>query len=296
MDHPKGYAVIILVALCFAACSKRAEQASQFDASFQEPDLVPVLSASNETKDPPLPLVLSSHETMFDPIDGRTINISVAAAALNGAVVLPGDVFSFNDRVGIRSASMGYKEAPVIYEGRKVKDLGGGVCQVSSTLHAAALFGQMETVERRPHSLVPKYVSPGYDATVAFPASCETGGPCGKIDLKIRNPYPVPIEIHAETGQAPDGKMKLSVSLLGHQRKECKGDPAAKESQTAVGVRREVAVFGKPSGYKKLIQAAAPGRVVWSSIQWHCLGEPDRTVKWMSVYPSVNEVWEIGKN
>lgn len=241
------------------------------------------------------PPVLSSYSTIFDPIDGRVTNIQVAAAALAGAVIEPGSTFSFNDRVGIRSAANGYVNAPVLLQGRRTPDLGGGVCQVSSTLHAAALMGQLPIVERRAHSMVPKYIQPGYDATVAFPASCEVkGGRCEKLDLRIHNPYAEPLTIGASVEPVGD-KMRLTVSLLGREPKRCDKTPSYHSEPTNKGVRRMIASEKiRNPGYVRNVQSAKPGAMVWSGLKWHCEGEPDHEVRWTSHYPPVDEVWEVG--
>lgn len=112
-------------------------------------------------------------------------NALLAAMALNGKVILPNEVFSFNSVVGPWSRERGYKRAPVSYGGEMILAFGGGVCQTSSTLYNAALLAGLEIVERHPHQWVPPYVPPGRDAAVAY----------GIADLKLRNPYNEPIKI-----------------------------------------------------------------------------------------------------
>jgi vancomycin resistance protein YoaR len=122
--------------------------------------------------------LLSSYTTSFDPTNvGRTYNIRVAAAALDGLLVPPGQEVSFNDVVGPRSSEAGYKNAKVIVNNEFVDGIGGGVCQVSSTLYNAILLANLEVLERTNHSLPVGYVPVGRDATVVY----------GAIDLKFRN-------------------------------------------------------------------------------------------------------------
>ncbi len=117
----------------------------------------------------------------------RAHNVALAAKALNGAVIQPGEVLSFNDTVGERSAERGFRNAPVIANGRIRQGLGGGVCQVSTTLHLASLSAGLEIVEHRTHSRTSSYAAAGLDATVAW----------GTIDYKIRNPYDFPVTVRS---------------------------------------------------------------------------------------------------
>ncbi|GIV02462.1 MAG: hypothetical protein KatS3mg015_1292 [Fimbriimonadales bacterium] len=132
------------------------------------------------------------------PLEGRTRsqrhNAALALARVNGAIVQPGEVFSFNQRVGSYSVDQGYRPAPVSYNGQLVTAWGGGVCQASTTVYNAALLAGMEILERHPHRFAPSYVPPGRDAAVAYDA----------FDLKFRNPLDVPVRIHCsvERGQA----------------------------------------------------------------------------------------------
>jgi len=124
-------------------------------------------------------------------LGGRTFsqrhNSLMAARGIDGAVIGPGETFSFNKRVGSFSRDRGYRKAPVSYNGQLIDDWGGGVCQTSTTLYNAALLAGMEIVERNHHYFCPSYVPPGRDAAVAFPS----------IDLRFRNPYRFPVRIHA---------------------------------------------------------------------------------------------------
>lgn len=122
-------------------------------------------------------------------LEGRTPaqieNALRAARAADGAVIAPGQVFSFNAAVGPWTADVGYKPAPVSFEGQLVPAWGGGVCQTSTTLYNAALLAGFEIVERHRHNWPATYVPPGRDAAVAYHA----------VDLKFRNPYSVPARL-----------------------------------------------------------------------------------------------------
>lgn len=148
--------------------------------------------------------VLSSYSTSFRGKAGaRAINIAVAARYLSGTLIAPGETLSFNAVVGPRSEERGFVSAPVIVEDEIEKGLGGGVCQVATTLHAAAVYGLLDVVQRRSHSRPSGYAPLGLDATVIE----------DEVDLKLRNPYEVPLMIHAFL---PD-RLTLRVELLGRQ-------------------------------------------------------------------------------
>lgn len=122
--------------------------------------------------------LLASYTTSFDAsYTDRAYNIRVAAAALDGLLVPPGQEVSFNKVVGPRSSEAGYKNAKVIVNNQLVDGLGGGVCQVSSTLYNAVLLANLEVLERTNHSLPVPYVPVGRDATVVY----------GAIDFRFRN-------------------------------------------------------------------------------------------------------------
>jgi vancomycin resistance protein YoaR len=131
----------------------------------------------------------------------RTHNVRLACQAIDGTVLLPGDVFSYNDTVGPRVESAGYKEAPVIVRGKLEPGTGGGICQVSSTLYNAALLADMEIVRRRHHAIPVAYLPAGRDATVVD----------GVIDFRFRNrlKYPVAIDSKVVGG-------RVVVNLYGH--------------------------------------------------------------------------------
>jgi len=122
--------------------------------------------------------LLGSYTTRFDPsMTSRTYNVSVAAKAFDEMLVLPGHEVSFNKVVGPRSSEAGYKNAPVIVNNEFVDGLGGGVCQVSTTLYNAVLLANLDIVKRTCHSLPVSYVPIGRDATVVYDT----------VDLVFRN-------------------------------------------------------------------------------------------------------------
>lgn len=120
---------------------------------------------------------------------GRSKNIEIATEAIDGTIVMPGEVFSFNDVVGPRTEERGYKEAGT-YVGNKVEPgIGGGICQVSTAIYRAAMRANLRSVERTNHSMAVGYAKPGLDATVSY----------GYLDYKFKNSYDCPIYIQGIT-------------------------------------------------------------------------------------------------
>lgn len=132
--------------------------------------------------------VLGSQTTKYTwSTDNRINNINLAASALDGLILMPGEVFSYNETVGQRTEAAGYLAAGAYNDGQVVQEVGGGICQVSSTLYCAAMLAQLETVERTNHYFKVDYLDWGLDATVSWP------GP----DFKFRNDREYPIKISA---------------------------------------------------------------------------------------------------
>lgn len=146
--------------------------------------------------------VVSTFTTHFPLRRNRIENIRVAASKLNGIVLLPGERLSFNKTVGKRTIEAGFKEAPVFVNGKHDLGIGGGICQVSTTLYNAALFADLAIKQRRNHSMPVPYVPVGRDATVDYP----------RTDLVIENSMATPIGVvcHYVPGT-------LSFSILGQK-------------------------------------------------------------------------------
>ncbi len=132
--------------------------------------------------------VLASYSTNYNPGEvDRTYNMLLAAKKVNGTVLEPGAVFSYNGVVGERTVAAGYRNAKIFENGRVVDGLAGGICQVSSTIYNAALYANMGIVERKNHSFPVAYTPKGQDATVAM----------GFIDFKFRNTSSRPVKLTA---------------------------------------------------------------------------------------------------
>ncbi len=112
--------------------------------------------------------VIGSYTTTTTNNKDRNTNVQLAAEAVNGQIVQPGEKFSYNTVVGERTEAKGYKPAAAYANGETVQEYGGGVCQVSSTLYNAVIAAGLQTTERTGHSYEPTYVTPGQDATVSY--------------------------------------------------------------------------------------------------------------------------------
>lgn len=130
--------------------------------------------------------LLAEFSTKFSTKDSnRVTNVVLSAKATSDVLLMPGEEFSYNNLTGKRTASNGYKDAPVIINGKLEQDVGGGVCQVSSTLFNSVLYSGLDVTSRRNHSLKSSYVSIGRDAMVSD----------GGSDFRFKNPYSHPVYI-----------------------------------------------------------------------------------------------------
>lgn len=111
---------------------------------------------------------VSMFETWTTDNEKRNKNINLACNGLNGYIVKPGQEFSFNQVLGERTEERGYDYAPAYLEGQVIEELGGGICQVSTTLYNAVFAAGLTTTFRKSHTYVPSYITPGLDATVSF--------------------------------------------------------------------------------------------------------------------------------
>lgn len=145
------------------------------------------------------PDLLATFSTRFDGSNyNRNTNIKLAAKKVNGTVILPGEKFSFNTIVGSRTIEAGFKEGTAYVGGKVVPDVGGGVCQVSSTIYNTALLANMQIVERSNHMFTTGYVAASRDATVYY----------GSLDFVFKNSRKYPIKMVAS---ANGGVCKVSI-------------------------------------------------------------------------------------
>jgi len=224
--------------------------------------------------------VLSSFETDFTHHAGpRAINISTAARYLNGSVIGPGETFSFNHAVGSRTLERGFTEAPQIVADELEPGVGGGVCQVASTLHAAAVYGGFEILQRRSHSRPSGYTPLGLDATVID----------GELDLKVRNPYDSALIVHAFLPTPTT----LRVELLGRDAPG-KVEHFYQVKEKHEFVRRVVVEPGFEPNQSKRHQKGIRGYDVVSTVRTTYPNGERRFRTYNSTYYPVPEVYWVG--
>jgi vancomycin resistance protein YoaR len=162
--------------------------------------------SAGQVKDLGIGTVLGWYETPYslsETMKNRTYNLRVAAQKLSGTILLPGELFDFNQVLGPRNQEEGYRIAPVIARGELVDGVAGGVCQISSTLFAAAFFAGLDIVKAEVHSMPSHYIELGLDATVVWPDTT----------LQLRNPYDFPVVIHYQVNSG-----RVRAEILGRRR------------------------------------------------------------------------------
>jgi vancomycin resistance protein YoaR len=152
--------------------------------------------------------ILGTYETSFNSKNNnRANNIKVATNKINNILIDSNESFSFNKLIGKRSIEQGFKEAPIILNGDMKLGMGGGICQVSSTVYNAALYSGLEIVQARNHSIPSGYIQKGRDATVSY----------GNIDLIFKNKYNSPILIQ---NRVEDNRIISTIYGSEEDRKE----------------------------------------------------------------------------
>ena len=189
---------------------------------------------------------LGTFTTRYDERDtDRTTNLKLACKKLNNQVVLAGATFSYNSTLGERTIAAGYKNAKIYSNGQVVDGLGGGICQISSTLYNAVVDANLGIVERRNHQFVTSYVPAGKDATVVY----------GMTDFKFKNTrkYPIKIVATAQNGIA-------TISIYGN-KEEVEYDVTleVKQLSTIPVTTQYVEDSSLPVGTEKVKQAGANG-------------------------------------
>jgi hypothetical protein len=210
----------------------------------------------------------------------RTFNLKIGAAALDGHVLMPGETFSFNDVVGDRSAENGYRWAPGISGGQIVDVLGGGICQVASTVFGAGFFAGLDVVHARPHSRPSSYVDMGLDATVVWDS----------VDLVMRNPYDFPVVIHMTVSQG-----QVHGEILGPQRPY----QIAFERSLVESMPYETVYRADPrlrTEARAVAQRGMRGFKLERVRKFYRGGEVEREDSWELKYPATREIIRVGTN
>lgn len=195
------------------------------------------------------PNLLSSFSTRFDENNKeRSNNLNIAASKIDGTILAPGEEFSYNKIVGERSIAAGYKEAKIYQGGKVIDGLGGGICQISSTLYNAVVCADLDVTERYNHQFITSYVQPGRDATVAY----------GSKDFKFKNnrTYPIRIDVYITSGIA-------KVDIYGIKEKEDKEIDIDVETISTIPYETKYQTDSSlPSNTEKLKQRGANGVIV----------------------------------
>jgi len=207
--------------------------------------LYPEVTAADIARDG-ISQALSVYTTAFNDQDiNRTANIKLAASKVNGHIIYPNQIFSFNEIVGPREKVYGFKEALEIVDGEFVPGIGGGICQLSSTLYNVVILANLDIVERYNHSKPLSYVPLGRDATVVFDG----------LDFKFANNTASPLMIMAEVngnklmvgifGQSP---LAESVEIMSMEQEVIPPAISKKEDDSLYLGEVKIEVQGKP-GY-----------------------------------------------
>lgn len=195
----------------------------------------------------------------------RSDNVELAARKIDGIILMPNEEFSYNTVVGKRTAANGFKEAPVFENGETVQGMGGGVCQVSSTLYSAVLYADLPVLERQSHSLTVSYVPKGQDATVAY----------GSIDFRFKNDTKGPIKISVKTG----GKT-IEMSIWGAKpEKEKKVEIINSVVETKSPTVEEIPEPNMKMGERKVISNGKTGYTVATTRKVYVEGKEVKSEK-----------------
>jgi len=187
------------------AAAERAILAGQDEVNLAVEALVPS-QTSEDLAALSLTTVLGWYETSFvdhGKFAYRAHNLKMGASKITGIVLLPNRDFSFNLVVGPRTTKEGYRMAPVISLGELVDDIGGGMCQIASTIFAAAFFAGLDIIDFKVHTQVSHYIDLGLDSTVVYPG----------VDLILRNPYPFPVAIRMDVSRG-----RVRAEILGREK------------------------------------------------------------------------------
>lgn len=225
---------------------------------------------------------LAKYTTIYDAGNtNRAHNIALAAKTINGTILLPGETFSYNGILGNTNKEKGYKVGTAYVGGKVVESYGGGICQVSSTLYNAALYANLEIVERHNHSYAVNYVPAGRDATVAY------GGK--NFRFKNSRSYPIKIVASAKNGV-------VSISIIGIKEEK---EYEVVLTSSVLSTTQNQTVYEKNSnlaeGKEKVIQKGYIGK---TSIAYKILkynGKTiSKTVLSKDTYKPMNRIVQIG--
>ncbi len=176
----------------------------------------------------------------------RAYNVELAASKINGIVLANGAEFSYNAVVGNANAANGFKMATVFSNGKVTEGIGGGVCQISSTLYCAVLRADLQVTERHNHSLPIGYVPGGQDATVSY----------GSLDFRFKNNTGAPIKI-----VATHSNRNVTISIVGSASAKKKVEVTSEKISSTEPTMTQIKDPSLPTGQTKVITKGKPGSV-----------------------------------
>lgn len=230
------------------------------------------------------PDVLATYRSAHTYNANRTTNLKLACEAIDGTVLKPGEVFSFNNVVGERTVEKGYKEGIVYADGGESEmEEGGGICQVVSSVYMCALTADLQIVERQPHMYPVGYVKPGCDATVYW----------GAVDFKFKNSNSTPIKINASVSGG-----YVTMTFMGTNEHDYTVSMTSQLVQTIPYEEVEKVDPTKPEGYWEQTQQPHTGYIYWSYKNYYDLsGNFLRSEKCaISEYTKYDSIITVGPN
>jgi vancomycin resistance protein YoaR len=216
--------------------------------------------------------------TLNGRTDSQIFNARLAVHKINGTVIQPGKTFSFVKAVGPWTADVGYKKAPVSYDGELIDSWGGGVCQVSTTVYNAALIAGLEIAERHHHHWPARYAPLGRDAAVAYE----------NIDLKFRNTLPAPVRI---VGKIDGENLIFSLYSTATPSYSVRIESEMRSVTLPNDIVQDRTSTGR--GRWKLVNRGHPGFYVATYRRFLARGENRRQLISTDQYPVMNRVVRI---
>lgn len=240
---------------------------------------IPVITTSANLKSEQLSQingVIGEYTTTFNAkVSGRSANIRLASSKIDSALLMPGQEFSFNDSTGKITLGTGYKNAPVIVKGELQEGVGGGVCQVSTTLYNSVLYANLEVLQRRSHSIPSGYVSIGRDAAVSY----------GALDFVFRNPHDYPVYI-TESVSGNKVTAKIYGNTLKHKNKTL-------SSEVVERIPRQVKYVNDPTLPLGQEVVDEPGRDGIKSVTYQTIDGVTKVVS-RDHYPVKTKIVKVG--
>ncbi len=215
-------------------------------------------------------------------LQGRTPNqrhnAKLALSKLIGFELKAGATFSFNQTVGTWTRDLGYRRAPVSYNGTLIDAWGGGVCQTSTTVYNAGLLAGLEVVQRHPHRFAPSYAPPGRDAAVAFSA----------IDLQLKNPYDFPLRLR---GAIQGDDLRIWWEAAGGNAEKVRVAQVASEVRS-YSAPKDIQVERPIAGQEKSVYIRNAGKAGWEVATYRLTGSRRQLVS-VDSYPAMDRIAEI---